>query len=317
MINRHKQTEIYMKRAYNTNYFEGWYYKQVSKNTEHIISFIPSVSFKNDEGKAYLQVIYQNNDELFTGVCEFNINKFKTENRPFSVKIANNHFTKRQITIALQTEKLKIRGQIKFSALTPLEYSHIQPNIMGAFSYLPFMQCKHGIISMLHHLDGNLVINEEIIDFTDGKGYIEKDWGSSFPKKYMWIQCNHFQNSMVSLFFSVADIPITSFSFQGFICNLLFEGKQFRFATYTGAKIRIVNDKGQVNIELKSKRHILRLKAKADKSRELLAPLKGEMNTQIKEALSGNLQIELLEKSTQKTLYQDVSNKASMEIVDY
>ncbi|QII81181.1 hypothetical protein G7057_00970 [Jeotgalibaca arthritidis] len=40
-----------------------------------------------------------------------------------------------------------------------------------------------------------------------GKGYIEKDWGRSFPKNYIWIQSNHFNDNQRSLFFSYAHIP--------------------------------------------------------------------------------------------------------------
>ena len=41
---------------------------------------------------------------------------------------------------------------------------------------------------MNHTVNGVLMINNEEIDINNGKGYIEKDWGTSFPKKYIWIQ---------------------------------------------------------------------------------------------------------------------------------
>ena len=52
---------------------------------------------------------------------------------------------------------------------------------MGPFSYLSFMECYHGILSMKHSLEGTLSWNGQLIDFTNGIGYLEKDWGSSFP----------------------------------------------------------------------------------------------------------------------------------------
>ena len=70
-------------------------------------------------------------------------------------------------------------------------------------------------------LNGALVarkaVDGENINFENGRGYIEKDWGTSFPKKYCWIQCNNFASSEDSLFFSIAHIPFLGFEFMGFI----------------------------------------------------------------------------------------------------
>lgn len=43
-------------------------------------------------------------------------------------------------------------------------------------------------------------MQEETIDFK-GKGYIEADRGKSFPKYYLWAQCNHFKKVMLLCFF--------------------------------------------------------------------------------------------------------------------
>lgn len=53
-------------------------------------------------------------------------------------------------------------------------------------------------------VEGTVKVNDQEIDFTGGRGYIEKDWGSSFPKRYIWIQSNHFEEPTASLFFSIA-----------------------------------------------------------------------------------------------------------------
>lgn len=60
---------------------------------------------------------------------------------------------------------------------------------------------------MKHSLQGELVWNDQPIDFDQGIGYIEKDWGSSFPATYVWAQCNQFETSDARFFFSAAEIP--------------------------------------------------------------------------------------------------------------
>ena len=54
---------------------------------------------------------------------------------------------------------------------------------MGPFSYLPLMECYHGILSMDHNISGSIDYNDQTIDFNEGRGYIEKDYGKSFSKR--------------------------------------------------------------------------------------------------------------------------------------
>lgn len=46
---------------------------------------------------------------------------------------------------------------------------------MGPFSFVPFMEYYHGILSMDHNIEGSLEHNGKIISFDQGKGYMEKD----------------------------------------------------------------------------------------------------------------------------------------------
>lgn len=50
------------------------------------------------------------------------------------------------------------------------------------FSFIPFMECNHDIVSVNHDLRGRISVNRNVIEFDGGKGYIEKDWGVSFPE---------------------------------------------------------------------------------------------------------------------------------------
>ena len=104
---------------------------------------------------------------------------------------------------------------------------------MGPFHYIPFMQYKHSVISMKHIVNGTLTINNENYVFKNDLGYIEGDRGFSFPKQYAWTHC--FFNDG-SLMLSVADIPFGLFHFTGSISVILLNDKEYRFATYLGAK---------------------------------------------------------------------------------
>ncbi|MCK7487611.1 MAG: tocopherol cyclase family protein [Bacillus subtilis] len=69
-------------------------------------------------------------------------------------------------------------------------------------------------------------MNDFEISFEHGRGYLEKDWGTSFPQGYVWLQTNHFTSPGTSLMASVARIPFLGFAFQGFLVNFVHAGKE-------------------------------------------------------------------------------------------
>ena len=63
---------------------------------------------------------------------------------------------------------------------------------------------------------GTLSIDGESLSLEGGRAYVEKDWGSKFPKTWVWIQANHFEapkssnGAVGTLMLSVASIPFPS-----------------------------------------------------------------------------------------------------------
>ena len=102
---------------------------------------------------------------------------------------------------------------------------------MDPFSFVPFMECNHAILSMKSKADGEISINNHKISFDNDIGYIEKDWGCSFPKSYIWCQGNDFKSSDVSFMLSIADIPFKFLHFKGIICDLIIDNSEFKFTT--------------------------------------------------------------------------------------
>lgn len=282
-------------------YFEGWYYKMVSKDHKNVLSIIPSFHRVDEEEFAMVQVIWAREDgfDLVTDQIKLKRAGFENLSFPIGIRAGFSSFLEDNIALDFQGDKLKIQGEIAHHQSHKIPRSLLSPDIMGFFSYLPNMECIHSVISMDHLLEGSLVINGEIIDFTGGRGYIEKDWGSSFPKYYVWLQSNHFDNSFRSLFFSWAKIPMGSKSFDGFIANLWTGQKDIRFATYQGDSCKIkVLDPHRIYILLKNKNYILRLVAQQKGWAALASPKLGAMEGQIKEGLMGEIYLELLDRQS-------------------
>lgn len=208
------------------SFFEGWYLKH--DNGKNSIAFIPSVHFdKNCIAKAFIQII----TESGSYTADFEFKDFFAAKKKFEIKIGNNKFSESGISVDINLPRFTCRGKIYYGRFTPLKY-----NIMGPFSIVPKMECNHGILSLTHRLSGSLNINGKEIDFNNGYGYIERDWGKSFPKTYTWL---HFKEdgSENTISVSIADIPFLKMNFRGLIAVVYENGKEYRLATYNGGKV--------------------------------------------------------------------------------
>ncbi|MDF2567523.1 MAG: hypothetical protein K0R90_979, partial [Oscillospiraceae bacterium] len=159
-------------------------------------------------------------------------------------------------------------------------FHKLQYDIMGPFCKIPFMECNHGVISANHHLSGKIKINDTVINFKDGNGYIEKDWGNSFPKKYAWTQCNSFEQQNISIMASAAEIPFLGLNFNGCIAFVIYGGKEYRLATYNGAKILKYT---QNQIIIKNHKNFLKIDIEKGIQNQLIAPQNGGMTRKIQE----------------------------------
>ena len=172
------------------NYFEGWYFKHVSRELNHVWSFIPGISLNSKDAHAFIQVI--NGNTSATNYISYPLSDFIWDKNSFFIKIGDSVFSENYIDLNLISENIRIKGRLDYFNIVKYPKSLFSPGIMGWYSFVPFMECKHGICSVLHDLSGELEINDVLVNFREGKGYIEKDWGTSFPEAWLWIQANNF-----------------------------------------------------------------------------------------------------------------------------
>ena len=176
------------------------------------------------------------------------------------------------------------------------------------------MECNHAILSMKSRIDGLISINNNKIKFNNDIGYIEKDWGCSFPKSYVWCQGNNFKNSNASFMLSIADIPFKLFHFRGIIYSLIIDNKELRFATYNNTKLIKYDIKdNSLSIVLKKVHYSLHMKTKYNNGLKLSAPVKGKMEKDIFESISESINITL--KKNNKIIFSDTSKNCGLEIV--
>lgn len=322
ILTKIKSPILFQGNLKKRHYFEGWFYKQVSKDEKSVVSFIPGISLFDNDLHSFVQYMYIGLDRnggkvIKSGYVKYPLKEFTSSNDPFMIRIGKNIFSESMVSVNMTDGKMNIKGDFNLGKITPIKRSILMPNIMGFFAYIPKMECYHGVISMNHEVNGILKINSEDIDFNNGKGYIEKDWGTSFPKRYIWIQCNNFKNKTTSVFSSAACIPFMGKSFRGYISNLSVDGKEYRFATYNNSILRIKSITNQnAVIVFENKKAKLKIEAASRQPAELIAPQEGKMQKKIKEELSGEVKIHLYNNQN-KVIYEDVGCMAGIEVVGF
>ncbi len=222
-------------------YFYGWYFKCQSDG--QTLAIIPAVHGAGCERTCSIQFITEND----SWTVDFPVSKFHQEKNV--ITIDKNSFGSKGVYMDVSTLELKVQGSLHFSNLSPIKY-----DIMGPFKFVPFMECRHSVYSMKHRVEGQLCINGKDYVFENALGYWEGDRGVSFPKEYAWTQCLLPEGSMM---LSIADIPLAGFHFTGIIGVVRWKEKEYRFATYLGARVvqrtreRILVRQGNMELEVR------------------------------------------------------------------
>lgn len=249
------------------NSFYGWYLK--CQSDTQTLAVIPAVHSTGNRRTCSVQVI--TDDDAWTVM--FTADLFRRTRR--NIFIGENQFGEKGIHLAIRTPRLTVMGELDFGPLFPLKY-----DIMGPFALVPFMECRHSVRSMRHSVEGDVYVNGKEYSFQNAWGYWEGDRGRSFPKEYIWTQCC-FPGGALML--SAADIPMAGIHFTGIIGVILWQGKEYRIATYLGARVVGIQNKTVRIIQGDLEFDARLLEASG---RPLKAPAKGDMARTIHESAS-------------------------------
>jgi len=248
-----------------------------------------AIIFGKSKEKNFIQVITEN-DSFIEEFPNANIGK------GFNMAVGENKIDKNGLVTSF--------GEIKFGP-----FSKIDGDIMGPFRFLPFMECKHMIISMRHEISGQLVVGEKIYNFDNSVGYIEGDRGKGFPRKYFWTQA-HFDNIDVSA--SCAIIPYLGIRFRGTICVVMIDGREYRLATYHRARVKRFDAEGLI---IKQGKYTLVIEVlDKENSLPLQAPTKGKMTRVIHESVKRKVRYKFMR--GEEILFDLTSDQAAYEFSD-
>lgn len=297
-------------------YFEGWYFKCISKDRQHAIAFIPGMAIDRKGNKhSFVQIINAISGK--TWYHSFPYSKFQAKTNEFKVEIGENTFASKGLKVNILSDSGGAQGELIFSDIKLFPSGKNNPGIMGPYTDLSFMECYHAIIHLAHKISGKIELDGEVLDFDGGAGYIEKDYGRSFPENYVWIQGGHFDEDDACFVFSRAKVPFLTTHFAGFFAYFTdFKGLTYRFANYNRSKVvqwEVDKDKGYCLGKLKNSNATLEFKAKMDGGGRLRAPIDGTMDREVVESIRADVYLRLTD-SKGEVLFEGNSQQAGMEI---
>ena len=304
--------EIFQGSLSRRNYFEGWYFKQVSADNRSALSVIPGVSLASDR-HAFIQVIDGISGQ--THYIDFPVASFNASKSRMEIRIGDNYFSPDKISLDIDRDGLVLKGNLRFSGRVPWPGRLWSPGIMGWYGFVPRMECYHGVVSLDHTVDGEVTYQDGLKDFNGGRGYIEKDWGTSMPERWIWLHTNTFDTAGTSVMLSIAKIPWLGSHFTGFIAFVLHQGKLYRFATYNGSRILSFRLKDQhLAVMLDGPDCTLEIEARQKVAGKLKAPVNGLMERYIKESIDSEVDIRLTDHSGM-TLFSGSAKRSGLELV--
>ena len=156
--------------------FEGWYFKLVDAEGAQPYAIIPGV-FLGADAHAFVQVL--DGHAGTSAYHRFPLSEFQADKDAFAVRIGRCRFDRSGIALAIDKGEAgveqAVQGEVRFSGWTGWPVRWTSPGVMGPYSFVPFMECNHGILSLDHGLEGALVVGERETRFDGGRGYVRFD----------------------------------------------------------------------------------------------------------------------------------------------
>ena len=111
--------EAFQGQGIKKNYFEGWYFKSVSKDEQNAIALIPGISLSKDNTKSHAFVMFFNARKHIMHYFKYSLNDFWVDKKNFEMKVGKNYFSKHKILLDMSNGTDYVKAELKFQNITP------------------------------------------------------------------------------------------------------------------------------------------------------------------------------------------------------
>ncbi len=315
MFRNMRHPDRYHGRGTMRGFFEGWYFKLATADKKRVIALIPGIFWGQTDAEhhSFLQVL--DGDHISYDYIKMPPERFQAADRPFKVELGANSFSLDSIRLQASSQQTRLFGGVDFAGQRAWRSSRLFPGSMGAYNYIPGLQCYSQVCLMDAELSGALSINGEAVNFEGGRVYVEKNWGKAFPYSWIWVQCNAFDERAASLSCSIGHIPFGPGSFRGHLVGLYHGEQFFAFTTMNRSRLTIRSLQPDVRMELENRRYWVEITTQSDPDTFILCrgPRGGEMVPMVWETLQGKVTLRLYDKRQRQYLLETQGERAGIE----
>ena len=291
------------------NYFERWHIYLVDALKQNMINIIMGIIMEGKEKCAFIQV--NSNISYLNHTIKYPVEAFSYTKD--SIMIENNMLSREYIQLDLNEETFSIKGKVVFSGGKQLETRFWKPGLMGPFKLLPFLNSYHEVLSLSHIVMGELDFNGQNVNFDEGKGALDKDWGKSFPNVWIWMQCNHFQQHDAALMVGIARMPVWWNYHTAFAMPFYFNDKIEVYANYTGAQIaKLYRHKSYIHLIITEKSKVIDLKMFGKDDVPLMASPMSHLIRDVYESPEAKVEVKVTQSG--RVIFEDVGDCAHLKI---
>lgn len=281
------------------NFFEGWFHKIYS--AEHQTSFVIIYGYStghSDDKFGFIQLLIPHKSiEIFY---------FPKNEISFNAKL---HIMQMGSNI-LSTKYLKINLK---NICINLNLSDNQPistykNSMGYSYFIPTLPCYHSVLNKSHLVSGKINFFDNNYLVKNALGYMEKNWGTSFPENYFWLHAIDSNNPSISLLFSQAEIKWLGKSFIKHLGHLRLNGEELDLKTLSHFEVTYdLWKEDNPKIILKSKQIKLEIGFDASKKYMFKGPINGKLSRDILHHSDTQIELKIYQNSETK-IYKLIGN---------
>lgn len=267
------------------NYFEGWYFR-FTADVNYAIIF--AITKNEEDPHAFIQLFNETMDECLYE--RFDISQFSYIND--IVNIGGNKLSMNKVFLNLKDTII----DLKFTAKNPMTKS-----AMGYLSNAP-LDCFQEVILLDGFAKGT--INEKKVK---GVIYIEKTYGNKFPKRWLWLQSNHSENSS-QISFSVGYIPFLPFTVKGWLLVVSYNLERINFHSLDGSSLKYIEN----GFIVKSRRYKVIVHYDKSSVIKIVGPAKkAKMELDVFESLTATASIQIYR--DKKLVFEDNYKNVGLE----
>lgn len=207
-----------LRGNFNRNkYFEGWFQKIFS--AKHQASFVVIYGYATRNSNDTFGFIQMHIPDEKPLLLHFPKEEVFCDPGQHLVRMGNNILTTERISV--NTDEVEV--DLSLDKNEPLRSFK---NSMGYSYVIPNLPCYHSVLNKSHIVSGEINSKSSRFSLDNEIGYLEKNWGTSFPENYVWLHAVDPENMEVDLLFSQAEINWMGKKFIRHVGYFRFDGKQ-------------------------------------------------------------------------------------------